>query len=479
MNDEFLYSIRRSPPSGFANKLKRQLQSQDSQRKGSLRWTALFLIAGASLAGGLLVLDTQHSENAQHPPPRPEMAGEKSPAPADRRVLNGPALVAEDSGADADLVAPSLQTKGAVADNEAPAEQRAPMPEAAAVASSRTSVPGIGGSVIQSQLTALKIAASSLTNLLIRNALDTLGNRMSLEVPEPEVMEATAAFEGLCAAAPVDQLDFVVASRRITGPEFAACRRNGVTRVLEAKLGYQALVLTGNVGRTPMKLSTRDVYLAIARQIPDPADPTTIIANPNVTWDEISRNVEIRSIGLFGPARQSPLRALFESLVLEPGCNSHEHLKELESSDPESHTDLCHSLRADGRYWEVEQTASLIPQHLWAEPDALVLVDYNFYEANRAELGGSAMGGPAPTLASFADGTYPLARPVYLYANMSRIERVAAAQLILRELRFSRGRGENRFGFVRLDEHEYKPQHERKPPILSESDLITARSEPQ
>ena len=477
MNDEFLYSIRRQPPSAFATTLKRQLQSQDAQRERRSRWlrfrTVLFLIAGSAVAGGLLILDGQPAEKAEpSSSPGTQTTGEIAPSSADRRAMSASRFAPNDSGGGVPA-APSAQTQSAVANDEG-----APMPEVATVAAQSAPDPVIGGGLSRGPFNRVKLGASSLTHLLTRSALDALGARLSVAVPKPEIMEATAAFEGLCAAAA--QLDIVMVSRRMTQSEFAACRRNGVARILESKLGYQALVLTSGVAGTPIKLAMRDVYLAMAKQIPDPADPTTFITNPNITWDQVDHHLQARSIGLFGPARETPLRALFETLVLEPGCNSYDHLKALQNADPESHAELCRSLRTDRRYWEVEQTASLIPQYLWAEPDALVLIDYSFYREHRNDLGNSAVAGPEPSAASFEDGAYPLARPVYLYANMSRIERSGAAKLILHELlAWPPPRGRHPFGFVRLGEQENQSPQERQRTILSESDLVTPRSEPR
>ena len=60
---------------------------------------------------------------------------------------------------------------------------------------------------------------------------------------------------------------------------------------------------------------------------------------------------------------------------------------------------------------------TLITQRLWAEPNWLVVLGYSYYAAHRTELLGTMLEGPAPTLATLTDGTYPAARPVYVYAQ--------------------------------------------------------------
>jgi phosphate transport system substrate-binding protein len=224
-----------------------------------------------------------------------------------------------------------------------------------------------------------------------------------------------------------------------------------------------------------MKLSPSDVYHAVARQIPDPLQPTTFINNTNVSWDQVNGSLPYRPIALFGPMRETPLRLLFESLLLEPGCNAQRSIEALRMTDPGRHAELCHSVRADRLYSEVEQTASLIPQQLWADPNALLLVDYPFYRDNQSQLAGSMLEGPEPSPETFADGTYPLARPIYVYTDWSRLGRVEQGFEILESLRSLRLSGQNRFGLVYLDEREDREQRSRRSPTLSESDLISEK----
>lgn len=235
-------------------------------------------------------------------------------------------------------------------------------------------------------------------------------------------METDDAVVALCAPSDTRQFDMIVTSRRMTSVELGRCQDNGGKNIVESKLGYQALVLTSARGSAPMKLTPSDVYLAIAKLIPDPVQPELFIPNPNVTWDQFSK-LEYRPIMVFGPARETPRWTAFEILLLEPGCDAHRAIRAVRASDPERHAELCHSLRTDRTYVEVEQNALLIPRYLWSDPNPFVLVDYGFYRENREQLAGSAIEGPEPSYESIVDGSYPLSRPVYLYLDRTRLGR--------------------------------------------------------
>ncbi len=72
-----------------------------------------------------------------------------------------------------------------------------------------------------------------------------------------------------------------------------------------------------------MKLTRKDVYLALAKQVPDPANPTTLIANPNKTWKDVNSSLPATKIEVLGPPPTSGTRDAFAELFLESGCSTH------------------------------------------------------------------------------------------------------------------------------------------------------------
>jgi phosphate transport system substrate-binding protein len=440
MNDQFLHSLRRDPPPVFARRLKQKLQSQQTRRSWSLGSRILLLLMfGSAFAGGTFVFQRYSAGNSQPSQAHAQMAPEtptiSPPPPQPRHAPNDPAPDASGT------------------------------PNKTASGESRRSRP------------AGAIATSPLAQALVGQMLTD--QRRESAAPEIQTLEADAAFTSLCAPGNDRPFDLIVTSRRITHAEFMNCRNNGVNRIIEAKLGYQVLVLTSARDSLFMKLSAGDVYLALARQIPDPVDLSRLIMNTNSTWDQVNDNFTYRPIAVFGPMRDTPLRSLFENLLLDPGCNAQQTIKALLLTAPDRHAELCHALRDDRLYSEVEQTANLIPQQLWADPHGFVLVDYQFYLQNKAQLGGSALEGPEPSSATLADGTYPLARPIYLYADETRVGRMAGAFDQLHSLRRFGLSGPNPHGFVRLPEEKTEPASWRRKSPLAESDLVPERSAPR
>jgi phosphate transport system substrate-binding protein len=428
------------------------------------------LIVGSAFAGGIFVFQRQSVENADSAQSQVQVAPESqatSAASYRGRPLS-PAFVPEGNATNSFAIANSQQTDGATTSNalSAGSERTTNIPGGATSIAPEQSA---GGALLRPQPPP-KIATTALAESLVRKALRSPRSGQSAGAIEIETLEADDAVLALCAPSETRQFDMIVTSRRVTSFELGRCQDNAGHNIVESKLGYQALVLTSARGSASMKLTPSDVFLAIAKLIPDPAQPELFIPNPNVTWDQINR-LEYRPIMIFGPARETPRRTAFEILLLKPGCNAHRAIQGLRTSNPERHADLCHSLRTDRTYVEVEQNALLIPQYLWSDPNPLVLVDYAFYRENREQLTGSAIEGPEPSYESIADGSYSLSRPIFLYLDRTRLARSRGVYVAMDDLANMSFYTSDGLSFVPLNYEDAREQRLQRMRKLSGSNL--------
>ncbi len=377
MNDEFLHALRRDPPPEFARKLKRRLQRQPESRSNRF-WTvrtmlAALLIGSVAMGAALLLRDADQSLSDSAPIVQP--AEPKTPAPA-----------LEPAGAP--------QSDREIARGDSTASQSQP-PEVAVEDPRGT------------------FATSVLPRPIAQALVDSLRGFGS-DLPRVTVMDEAEVLIALCGKS-----DFVMVSRRITEAELTRCWNQHI-EIAEWKIGYQAVVLTAAPMADAVALTPRDVFLALARSIPDPAESSRLIDNPNMTWRDVDARFDSRSIDVLVPT-DATTRAVFARLVMEPGCETYRWIRELKQANRRRFEDICHQLRNDERLHEVELRNLLITQQLWAEPNWLVVLDYSFYARRRADLLGTMLAGPVPTLATLTDGSYSAARPVYVYAKRAHI----------------------------------------------------------
>ncbi|MGH8236899.1 MAG: substrate-binding domain-containing protein [Steroidobacteraceae bacterium] len=418
MNDEFLHALRRDPPPEFARELQRRLQRQSAQRSTRFRTVrtllAVFLIGGVAMAAALLLRNRDE-------PPRVDAPIAQTAAPQTPARATQPAVTPR----------PNRQVTGIPASQPQAIEPQA------------KDIP-------------LALVTTSLARPLAQALVEQVNKSGKYAQPRLLALDVDEAFRSLCG-----NVDFVVLSRRISDSELAQCHKWGIG-LAEWKLGYQAVVLAAAPTTALLALSPREVFLALARRIPDPAEPSRLIDNPNTTWHDVDARFAYRSIEILMPPHATTRAALLQ-LVLEPGCETYPWIRSLRGLDRPLYDDVCHQLRGDGRIREVELSNTLVTQKLWAQPNGLVVLDYSYYASYRKELS-TMLEGAAPTLATLADGTYTAARPVYVYAQARQMYGSPAARMLLNELTSDHAVGPwgylPRQGLVPLDETARRQQRE-------------------
>lgn len=231
-------------------------------------------------------------------------------------------------------------------------------------------------------------------------------------------VEATGSGGGLklfCAG--TNPPDITNSSRRIKKSEQKLCAENDVHKILEIKIGYDGIVIARSAKSAPFALTRRQLFLALARQTPDASGALT--DNPHQTWRDIDASLPAIQIHVYGPPPTSGTRDAFAELVLEKGCALYPQLEALEKTDKPRYRSVCHGVREDGVYVESGENDNLIIRKLVSNPDALGIFGFSFLEENRDKVQGLPIEGVAPEFDAVADGSYPVSRPLFFYANLT------------------------------------------------------------
>ncbi|VAW04755.1 Phosphate ABC transporter, periplasmic phosphate-binding protein PstS (TC 3.A.1.7.1) [hydrothermal vent metagenome] len=280
----------------------------------------------------------------------------------------------------------------------------------------------------------------------------------STDFPTP-VVESTGSGGGLklfCTGDGLNTPDITNASRRIKASEVALCAKNGVTGIVEARIGFDGIVLANSVEAEQMELTRRDIFLALAKNVPD-GDGATM-PNPYKTWADVNPDLPEVKIEVMGPPPTSGTRDAFAELALEGGCKTFDWIKALKSQDKAAYKALCHTIREDGAYIEAGENDNLIVQKLQANADAFGVFGYSFLEQNSDIVQGAIVGGVAPEFEEIAEGTYPIARSLYFYVKASHVGQVPGIIEYLREFTDEDTWGEDGYlvdkGLIPLTEEE-------------------------
>ncbi len=267
----------------------------------------------------------------------------------------------------------------------------------------------------------ISVVGSSTVYPFTTTVAEQLGRQGSFKTPKVESTGTGGGIKLFCNGVGVQHADVVNASRRMNANEFQTCRTNGVTDIIEIKIGFDGLTISENKRGASFPLTRKQVYLALAKQIPDPANPTALIANPFKTWKDVDPGLPAIKIEVLGPPPTSGTRDSFHELYMEAGCRSYPWINALRSMDEKRFKRVCHTVREDGAYVEAGENDNLIVQKLEANPNAVGIFGFSFLEENLDKLKGLKIEGVEPTFETIASGRFPAARPLFIYVKKAHI----------------------------------------------------------
>jgi phosphate transport system substrate-binding protein len=258
---------------------------------------------------------------------------------------------------------------------------------------------------------------------IILNAQDIAQRWAGPKKPQEFTLtSSTEALAMLCHAHPAtaaasNTADIAGASRRILPSELERCRSNGVTHVAEVHSGYEAVVLVRSKLYGAPKLLARDIFLALAAEVPDPNRAQVLIKNPYRTWNAVDSALSEEKIEVLGPALSSATAAAFRQTLMEAGCTTFPWLAALKQSDTQRYEKVCRTLRADGVY---RDTVEKLPEHLDTYPNSLALLDFRQVAGRLDTLAAAAVDGVEPSIDTIIAEKYAGSRAMFLYVNTER-----------------------------------------------------------
>ncbi len=283
----------------------------------------------------------------------------------------------------------------------------------------------------------IEIVGSSTVYPFSTTVAEQFSKKTGNAAPKVESTGSGGGFKMFCEGAGVDTPDITNASRRMKNSELETCGKNGVDVVTEVKIGFDGIAIANAKAATEFNLSARDLFMALAKQVPDAEGK--LVDNPNKTWKEVNDKLPETKIEVLGPPPTSGTRDAFAELVMEAGCkgipaidaikDESKKLKEEGKEDEakakeKDHKAACMTIREDGAYVEAGENDNLIVQKLEANADALGIFGFSFLEQNADKVKGSKIDGVAPSFETIADGSYPVSRPLFFYVKNSHVDQV-------------------------------------------------------
>lgn len=262
------------------------------------------------------------------------------------------------------------------------------------------------------------------------------------DFPTPK-LESTGSGGGLklfCAGVGTQHPDITNASRRMKSSEFQDCQNNGVKDVTEVRIGSDGIVLANSAQAEKMDISLRQLFLALAKDVPNPQGGENLVPNPYKKWSDIDSSLPDMAISVMGPPPTSGTRDAFVEIAMEGGCKTYDWIKSKSKGDMRA---ICHNIREDGAFIEAGENDNLIVQRLARDTGTFGIFGFSFLDENRGQIQASTIGGVEPTQETIGDDSYPVARSMFFYVKKAHVGVVPGIQEYVNEFTSEGAWGDN------------------------------------
>ena len=298
---------------------------------------------------------------------------------------------------------------------------------AAAVA---LAVAGLATAAAAQQRDYIQIVGSSTVYPFTTVVAEQFGKTTKFRTPKVESTGSGGGLKLFCAGVGVEHPDMTNSSRRIKKTEVERCSKNGVREIVELKVGYDGIAVANSKKSKALSLTPRDLFLALAKDVPANADGSERKPNPYKTWKDVNAKLPALKIEVLGPPPTSGTRDAFVELVMDAGCKKFAAIKKMSKKPRRA---ACRTMREDGAFVEAGENDNLIVQKLDANPDAFGIFGFSFLDQNTDKLQGASINGVKPEFETIADGSYPVSRPLYIYIKKAHLDVISGMREFLAE----------------------------------------------
>ncbi|MEY4697363.1 MAG: hypothetical protein RIT14_1791, partial [Pseudomonadota bacterium] len=237
----------------------------------------------------------------------------------------------------------------------------------------------------------VQVAGSSTVLPYATIVAEAFGESFDFPTPVVEGGGSGAGRKKLCEGVGETTIDVANSSSRITQSDLDLCAANGVTEIMEVRIGYDGIVFASKVDGAEYAFTPADWFNALAAQV---VKDGALVANANKTWTDANPALPGDEILAFIPGTKHGTREVFDVKVLEAGCKATGaydiFLAAATGADDKEKADnakkACHELRKDGASVDIDGDYTETLARLEANPTAIGVFGLSFYQNNTDKL---------------------------------------------------------------------------------------------
>ncbi|WP_428516214.1 substrate-binding domain-containing protein [Roseovarius sp.] len=267
----------------------------------------------------------------------------------------------------------------------------------------------------------VQVAGSSTVLPYASIVAELFGENTDYPTPVVESGGSSAGLKRFCEGVGENTIDVANASRAIREKEIKACADNGVTDIIEVRIGYDGIVFASQQsGPEFTAFEPTDIFNAIGATVLKDGE---LVENTHESWAEFNSELPDAEIAMFIPGTKHGTREVFEEKVLLVGCEETGAMQAMLDSgmSEDEAEDACLDVRQDGKSVDIDGDYTETLARIDANTNGIGVFGLAFYENNTDKLKVATMSGIAPSTDTIASGEYPVSRPLFFYVKKAHI----------------------------------------------------------
>jgi phosphate transport system substrate-binding protein len=267
----------------------------------------------------------------------------------------------------------------------------------------------------------VQVAGSSTVLPYASIVAEAFGENFDFPTPVVESGGSSAGLKRFCQGVGTEHTDVANASRAIREKEIKACAENGVTDIIEVRIGYDGIVFASQLeGPAYTQFTQSDIFNALAPKV---MVDGKLVDNPHKQWSDFNADLPSEDILAFIPGTKHGTREVFEEKVVATGCEATGAFEAMMAGgmSEDDAEDACLAVMSDGRAVDIDGDYTETLASIDANANGIGVFGLAFYENNTDKLKVATMAGVAPSTESISTGEYPVSRPLFFYVKKAHI----------------------------------------------------------
>ncbi|MCE8007891.1 substrate-binding domain-containing protein [Aestuariivita sp.] len=266
----------------------------------------------------------------------------------------------------------------------------------------------------------VQVAGSSTVLPYASIVAEAFGENFEFPTPVVESGGSSAGLKRFCEGVGENTIDIANASRAIREREVKACAENGVTDIIEVRIGYDGIVFASDIDGNSFEFTPTDWFNALS---PTVLVDGALVDNPHTNWTDVNADFPDQPIAAYIPGTKHGTREVFEEKVLAAGCEATGAMDAMMAAgmSEDDAEDACISVRTDGVSVDIDGDYTETLARIDSNKDGIGVFGLAFYENNTDKLQVATMNGIVPTTETISAGEYPVSRPLFFYVKKAHI----------------------------------------------------------